>query len=724
MKRICIGIVFMACALAGIAQGKIKNFDEFYNPQCMVRHEGILSVYCQEEKLYLEIPGKLLSREMLLTAQVNRGAMMLGRPLSALGVFHFILGEEGKLYLRQGKYTERIVDRRNPLSKVLENSNYQPVHETFDIIAINPENQGYIIDITKALKTGKSWMDVKLENLRGVGSDLVLKQVEATGDGMAFTFIKSCFYSYPLEAAGIKRQEGKISVEVGCMLRLLPERSLPVKSAGDCPGYEVVRFIEYGKNPYGTSQDSIIQRWRLEIPRREQVAYRKGSKVNPVEPIVFYIDADCPKIWCPWIKKAVLDWNQAFEDAGFKDVLQVRMAKKSENTVKHRALISYDLASPLLSSEKTVHPETGEILFCRVNIGHGVWGNQRERYLLQCGAVDQRIVNDFDDVEVAGEILCSMVTREIGHMLGLKYNVSVDMPYSIDRIRSGECPYTVSVMNENAYNYVVQPGDRVNTKNLVPGVGEYDRLMIADGYGEGSRREDLWREKLKNAREKDVKENIRAMECGIRNLKAVYKQLEKRLYRGKDIKDHRLKDIHQIGKELYKGYLSEVAEGIGEGGGQEAVRFLEDHLFAPNVSLPSFAALEEAVENEKMAYCKAILLKMCSPRLAKQLLQKESGYTLNELYADIHRIVFADFKVEADLSAFDLNMRNYYMKTLLESAVKENASDCSSDYQSSLYVELQKLRDHFQRLAEETPETLVGRFYKFWQKKIEKQITF
>lgn len=724
MNRITINILFLFYALTGMAQEQIKDFGEFYKSEKMIRYEGVLSVYSQKDKLYLEIPEKLLGRELLLTAQVNRGAMMIGRPLPTIGVFYFTLGKQGKIYLRKGKYAERIEDKKNPLAKVLANSNEQPVNDVYDIVTVNPDNQGYVIDITRALKNKAGWVDVKLENLRTLDAAMELKQVEMKQDGVVFAFAEQCMYSYPLVAAGVKRRTGKISLEIGCMLRVLPERPLALKFAATCPGYDVLRFIEYGKNPYGISKDSVIQRWRIEIPQYELETYRKGKKVKPVEPIVFYIDAACPKIWQSWIKKAVLAWNTAFEQAGFKNALQVYMTEKSENTAQYRALISYDLSTPQLASEKTVHPETGEILSCRINIGHGILENPRRRYLLQCGAVDERIVNNFDDLEVAGEILCGIVTREIGHMLGLKYDAAGCLAYPADQIRSGQCPFTVSVMNKNTYNYMVQPGDQGRIKGLVAGVGEFDCQMVINGYGRVvhpiSIRIDQKERKRTISGQEAAKSRLQEAECGIHNLNIMLRRLEQQTY--SEERTEWLKHIRQSGKEIYYEYMSKLTECIGEGVGQEAITVLQRNLFVPEAEQSSCSVLWKSNEGDRLACCKDIINKLCSPLIGKQLLHNESGYTLNELYTDMRRLVFSDFGIQEDLSAFDVNLQSFYVKTLLKYAIEEQAVDCNDDYQNSLYLELQKLCEYFRRLAEERPDSINSRFYKIWQKKIEKQI--
>lgn len=52
--------------------------------------------------------------------------------------------------------------------------------------------------------------------------------------------------------------------------------------------------------------------------------------MEPVKPIVWYVDDAFPESWKKPIKKAVLRWNQAFEKIGFKNVMQVRDFPKDD----------------------------------------------------------------------------------------------------------------------------------------------------------------------------------------------------------------------------------------------------------------------------------------------------------------------------------------------------------------------------------------------------------
>ena len=60
-------------------------FDEFFHGT-MKKQEGILSVYQDSARVYLEIPRKLLGREIEIRAQINKGFDMVARPLESVGV--------------------------------------------------------------------------------------------------------------------------------------------------------------------------------------------------------------------------------------------------------------------------------------------------------------------------------------------------------------------------------------------------------------------------------------------------------------------------------------------------------------------------------------------------------------------------------------------------------------------------------------------------------------
>ena len=54
---------------------------------------------------------------------------------------------------------------------------------------------------------------------------------------------------------------------------------------------------------------------------KDTAAFKRGELVEPIKPIVYYIDPATPMKWRPYLKQGVEDWNKAFEAAGFKNAV-------------------------------------------------------------------------------------------------------------------------------------------------------------------------------------------------------------------------------------------------------------------------------------------------------------------------------------------------------------------------------------------------------------------
>ena len=48
-----------------------------------------------------------------------------------------------------------------------------------------------------------------------------------------------------------------------------------------------------------------------------------GTVSEPVRPITYYIDHTVPLEWRPYVRAGILQWNRAFEDAGYRNAIQV-----------------------------------------------------------------------------------------------------------------------------------------------------------------------------------------------------------------------------------------------------------------------------------------------------------------------------------------------------------------------------------------------------------------
>jgi hypothetical protein len=155
------------------------------------------------------------------------------------------------------------------------------------------------------------------------------------------------------------------------------------------------------------------------------------EKLNPeaevseaVEPIIYYLDPGAPEP----VRSALLDgarwWNQAFEEAGYKDAFQVELLPEGAdpmdvryNTIQwvHRSTRGWSYGYSVLD------PRTGEILK-----GHVTLGSLRVRqdYLIVESLLAPYAGEEVPDtmIEVALARIRQLSAHEVGHTIGFEHN--------------------------------------------------------------------------------------------------------------------------------------------------------------------------------------------------------------------------------------------------------------------------------------------------------------
>ena len=739
----------------GVGQNTGKQplaFEDFFHGK-MEKISGIFPVYRDSAKVYMEIPEHLLGRELEIRAQVNKGFDMVARPLESMGYLQKVDGHS--IYVQRRLFSERVANKNNELYEALCKSNKQPVDIVYPVVAYSAGGKGYIIDVTEMLKTGDDWFKVAAPQVR----DQDVSRARITGvhefpDGVSFTIHRMYGFSPERLLDNVIPPRGFLPLEIGCVVTLLPEREMRERFVDRRFGYHVISFLDYSQNPYRAEKDSIIRKWNLGITEGSRGEYRKGKLVNPSHPLVFYIDTCCPSEFVPYIKEGVLAWNAAFEKAGFKNALRVKMADSETVLEEQRAVIAYDLSEAGIRTGYTFHPKTGEILSCRVNIGHGFLPKELWRYLLECGTVDERIRKDVFHPDVAGEILRSKMTRAVGSVLGLKENLAGSVAYTAEEVKNVTWlkarGYTASIMDNNPYNYAVQKSDKVTVKELMPRLGEYDYLAIEWGYREfpASKnaymdREALWKtfqgysagymfpvSQGIEVRAGDLSsEPLKTLGYALNNLLRLNTSLGSIVYSDKQYDSGRA--IMEANRQLidkYGEYLLQIVSWFGEKRGntplsieeqREAMALLGEYLFAGDKGLVSPLA-KGCSWDIKAIYIRqmtAVFQKLLAPKVMKRMLDMEqicleNIYTADMFFKDLFSRLFCDFKADSEVSFSRMDMQVVCVNTLLESV-----ADASVPV---VKWKLQELGERLKALAGQHEDGAVRKLYAMLSSRIEK----
>ena len=262
-----------------------------------------------------------------------------------------------------------------------------------------------------------------------------------------------------------------------------------------------------------TPYRDLIHRWHLEKKDPQQ------ERSEPVEPIVWWIENTTPHEFRDAIKEGVLAWNKAFEEAGFRNTVQVKIqpddAAWDAGDIRYNVLRWTSSPNPPFGGygPSFVNPRTGQILGADIMLEYVYFTNRVKYeqihrtfesefeidpnqtclagdYLHQgnlFGMTALSPVDDFSQLEqhrLIYESLVKLTLHEVGHTLGLNHNFYASNLHSFqnihDRLITEPVGLTSSVMDYVSANVSGNPKHHGQFYSTTP--GPYDIWAIEFGY--------------------------------------------------------------------------------------------------------------------------------------------------------------------------------------------------------------------------------------------------
>ncbi len=268
----------------------------------------------------------------------------------------------------------------------------------------------------------------------------------------------------------------------------LPEQPMRTRRADERIGFFDVRHVDFGGSEQRAATRQFITRWRLECSDR-----REGNLCYPKKPIVYYVDPATPEWLKPWMRKAITDWQPAFEAAGFKDGIiaadpPANDPDWSAEDIRHTVVRWLPSTVENSVGPHVSDPRTGEILNGSPRIFHNLISLGQNWYFTQAAQVDPRARTiPFPD-SLMGRLMEFLVAHEVGHTIGLQHDQIGSSTYPADSVRSATWTHRMghspSIMDYSRMNYVAQPEDHVALDDILPRVGPWDKYTIMWGYKE------------------------------------------------------------------------------------------------------------------------------------------------------------------------------------------------------------------------------------------------
>jgi len=498
------------------------------------QYSGFLKLYQKDNHLYCELPSSKLNKDLIVLISIAKGigqSPLLGGMSWGFGddwVWQFRkVGDNIHLVRRNVRFTAK---SGSPASKAVELAYSDSVLYSLPI-ATKSASGADVVDLSPVFLSDLPQISHVLRGFSFSSSKSTWSQVKAYKDNVELEVAATYASSGSREFDTVADSRG-VTLNVHYSISQLPSTGYTPRLADDRVGYFLTVLKDYSRKGDEDRFVRYINRWNL------QKADSSDDLSPPKKPIIFWLEKTIPFRYRKPIREGILEWNKAFEKAGFANAIEVRQqpddAEWDPEDIHYNVFRWITSSAGFAMGPSRVNPKTGQILdadiifdadfltywkaeyetftpeaiasmtggpleieayeaqlralppamrhnhFLDCKCAHG----QSSQLALASTVMAARTQNPEDLEKLIYQALKEVTMHEVGHTLGLRHNFKASNLYSLEELndpdKTAETGISASVMDYNPTN--LRPEDQPQGDYYSTTIGPYDMWAIEYGY--------------------------------------------------------------------------------------------------------------------------------------------------------------------------------------------------------------------------------------------------
>ena len=492
--------------------------------------DGLIKLHRKGTKLYAELNSSALNKDFIVLIAIARG--MGETPL--VGGMTWGTGDDWIWQFRQAEDRVQVVRRNVRFTATKGSPEEKAVHLAYTDsvlfslpIATKSAGGAIVVDLAPVL----------MSDLPQISS--VLRGFSFSKDKSTWASVKGFKDNLEIEVAATYASGGTrefdtvadsrgVTINVHYSISRLPSTGYKPRIADDRVGYFVTALKDYSKKSSNDRFVRYINRWDL------QKAAPSAELSPPKQPIIFWLEKTIPFEYRKPIREGILEWNKAFEKAGFANAIEVRQqpddAEWDPEDINYNTFRWITSSTGFAMGPSRVNPTSGQILDADIifdadflqfwdmeyevftpgiepatssadfpkSIGshahdtlRGGWFCDHCRGMARQLAFGAMTLADADPATSKEELqklitqgLKEVTMHEVGHTLGLRHNFKasalLELSEMHDQEKTSQTGLAASVMDYLPVNRA--PKDKPQGDYFSTTVGPYDNWAIEYGY--------------------------------------------------------------------------------------------------------------------------------------------------------------------------------------------------------------------------------------------------